>query len=71
MLFRSLTEGEWDVYLGLSSIYESLAKNPAYSVRFANKHVWDANLGLNKIGTITVKASGENGENEFVQITNR
>ena len=68
----NIPPGEWDVYLGLSSTFESLADNPAYSVRFANQDMWDAKLGLNKIGTIHIEeaANGANGDGnkEFKQI---
>ena len=65
-----ISGGAWDVYLGLSSPYEAVRDNPAYSIRFANLNVWDANLGLNKIGTINVSASQNSGNTvEFRQIT--
>ena len=67
-----LTRGDWDVYLGLSSTFESLANNPAYSVRFANADVWDAKLGLNKIGIISLAAANaakdDGSKKEFKQI---
>ena len=49
-----MSAGNWNVYLGLSSAFDTLRDNPAYSVRFANTDVWDGNLGLNKIGVISV-----------------
>jgi len=69
----AISAGEWEVYLGLSSTFESLKNNPAYSVRFENKDIWDANLGLNKIGTIRIGNTGGNSGDqsdgkEFKQI---
>ena len=65
-----ITPGSWDVYLALSSTFESLADTPAYSVRFSNKDIWDEVSGLNKIGTIKLSgAGGSGGGKEFVQIT--
>ena len=64
-----LVPGTWNVYLGLSSTYESLADNPAYSVRFANKDIWEAETGLNRIGTIKLANPGESGNGpDFIQI---
>ena len=51
-----ISEGDWEVYLALSSAFESLADNPAYAVRFANENIWDEGLGMNKIGTVYVTA---------------
>ena len=61
--------GNWDVYLGLSSPFPSQSGNPAHAVRFSNDGIWDADLGLNRIGKITLTAgtSGSGGR-EFVQI---
>ena len=64
-----LSSGAWEAYLGLSSTFASLANNPAYSVRFANKDVWDSGSGLNKIGTISLTAAENTGDGkEFRQI---
>lgn len=65
-----MASGEWDVYLALSSGFNSLAGKPAYSVRFANADFWDAELGLNKIGTVNL-TSGGNSQNseEMLQIS--
>jgi len=64
----NIPAGDWEVYLGLTSTYETLRDNPAYSVRFANLNVWDENLGLNKIGSIRVTAGQSGGSEEFRQV---
>ena len=62
-------KGDWDVYLALSSAFKSLADNPAYAVRFANEDIWDAGLGLNKIGTLHLDAAtGGRGGSKLLQI---
>jgi len=67
---KDLKPGSWEVYLGLSSTYDTLANVPAYSVRFSNKDTWVPALGLNKIGTIKLVKGGESGDGqEFIQIT--
>lgn len=53
---EDISPGNWDVYIGLESSFPSLANNPDYSVRFANKDVWDGKLGLNKIGAVNLAA---------------
>ena len=60
---------DWDVYLGLISVFDPLCNNPAYSVRFSNTGIWDPALGLNRIGKVSVTAS-ENSVSgkEFIQI---
>lgn len=42
--------GEYRMYLHLPDAYASLAKDPRYAVRFANKEVWDAAKGMNNLG---------------------
>lgn len=66
---QDMAPGEWTMYLGLTSTFDTLKANPAYSVRFANVGVWDAESGLNKLGEITISASGAPGSAErFEQI---
>jgi len=60
-------KGNWEVYLGLTSTFRSLASNPYYSVRFANEGVWNDELGLNKIGTVRL-SPGKNMGGELLQI---
>ncbi|MFP3155282.1 DUF4832 domain-containing protein [Lachnospiraceae bacterium ZAX-1] len=52
---KTMQTGEWEASLSLSSTFDSLSGNPLYAVRFANKNVWDATHGWNKIGTITIR----------------
>ena len=66
--------GDWDAYLGLSSTFEELADNSAYSVRlinggFTNAELWDAGLGLNKIGAVNLTIVPDTGNGQdFTQI---
>ena len=55
-----LPEGTYHLYLYMPDIYESLADNSYFAIRFANSDVWDAATGWNDLGTtVTVKkASG-------------
>jgi hypothetical protein len=65
----TMQTGEWTVSLSLSSAFSTLSDNPLYSVRFANEDVWDAETGLNKIGTISIEKSDNPGEfTKFEQI---
>ncbi|WP_207432831.1 DUF4832 domain-containing protein [Sabulibacter ruber] len=45
----NLQKGEYDVLLHLPDGYESLAKRPEYSIRFANNDVWEENTGYNRL----------------------
>ena len=63
-----ISTGDCEVYLGLSSTFENLRNNPSYSVRFANKNIWEADLGLNRIGVISLTSPGGSGKNELLQI---
>ena len=67
-----LEGGDWEVYLGLSSTFDSLENNPAYSVCFANAEMWDDSLGLNKIGVVNLKNPGDGcAGRTFQQITSQ
>jgi len=48
-------KGEYKLYLNLPDPYASLHDNPLYSIRFANKDVWEAETGYNYLTTITVQ----------------
>ncbi len=41
--------GQYELLLNLPDAYESLAGNPAYSIRLANTGVWEAATGYNKL----------------------
>lgn len=47
--------GTYTVYLNLPDHYASLHNNPLYSVRLANKDVWEEKTGYNKLGQITIQ----------------
>ena len=68
---ENISSGNWDVYLGLRSPYETIANNPAYSVRFTNAEIWHTELGLNKVGGVNIKGGAEEEsikETDFFQI---
>ncbi|MEP7252935.1 MAG: DUF4832 domain-containing protein [Ginsengibacter sp.] len=41
--------GNYHLFLNLPDGYESLANNPAYSIRLANTHVWQSSTGYNDL----------------------
>ncbi len=51
-----ISGGDWRVYLRISPHNEDAADDAKYGVRFANEGVFDAGLGANLIGMITVDA---------------
>ena len=50
----SSLSGEYKVYLNLPDPYASLHDNPDFSIRLANKDLWDAATGYNYLTTITL-----------------
>ena len=44
-----LPDGEYDLYLHMPDAYTSLASDPRFAVRFANKDTWDAATGMNSL----------------------
>ena len=52
---KNLTAGEYNVYLNLPDPYKSLSTRPEYSIRLANKEVWEPQTGYNKIHTIKIR----------------
>ncbi|UFH52648.1 DUF4832 domain-containing protein [Spirosoma sp. KNUC1025] len=51
-----LKSGKFEMLLNLPDAYTSLAKNPAYSIRFANDGLWEEQTGFNKLNhTLTVR----------------
>ena len=50
----SSLSGEYKVYLNLPDPYASLHDNPAFSIRLANKDMWDETTGYNYLTTITL-----------------
>ena len=52
---KNLTAGEYNVYLNLPDPYKNLSTRPEYSIRLANKEVWEPQTGYNKIHTIKIR----------------
>jgi hypothetical protein len=52
-----LTVGNYSLALWLPDSTESLQIRPEYSIRLANKYMWDAQKGYNKLGTLTIGAT--------------
>lgn len=48
-------KGEYKLYMNLPDPYESLHNDPRYSIRLANKDVWDETTGYNYLTTVTVE----------------
>lgn len=55
----NIAAGEWNLYFSLSSAFDSLKNNPAYSIRFANQNIWDSKTGFNLVGKINIKNETE------------
>ena len=53
----SLEPGEWNIYLKLSVGSNTVQQLSARSVRFANDGIWNAALGADYLGSVTVTAS--------------
>ncbi|MGE5426448.1 MAG: DUF4832 domain-containing protein, partial [Methylococcaceae bacterium] len=49
---QDMPKGDYELYLNLPDPEEKLYANPAYSVRLANKNVWEENTGYNKLGVV-------------------
>lgn len=56
---QEMANGEYELYLNLPDPEESLYSNPAYSVRLANKDVWEETTGYNKLG-VKIQIAPEN-----------
>jgi hypothetical protein len=50
-----VTPGDYKLYMNLPDPYPSLHDNPAFSIRLANKDVWEESTGYNYLTTITVE----------------
>lgn len=48
-------QGEYKVYLNLPDPYASLHDDPRYSIRLANKDMWEEETGYNYLATIVVE----------------
>ncbi|HLN72295.1 MAG TPA: DUF4832 domain-containing protein [Prolixibacteraceae bacterium] len=54
---QDMPKGDYELYLNLPDPEEKLYGNPAYSVRLANKNVWEENTGYNKLGVVVQVAT--------------
>ena len=48
-------QGEYKVYLNLPDPYSSLHDDPRYSIRLANKDMWEEETGYNYLTTVTIE----------------
>ena len=53
--FRPEKAGEYDICLYLPDPMPTLANDPRYAIRLANKDCWDAETGYNYLTTVTVE----------------
>ena len=51
---KNLPDGECRLYLNLPDGYESLAKDPRYSIRLVNKRIWNSEKGYNLLTTFNI-----------------
>jgi hypothetical protein len=58
---QDMAPGEYQVALWLPDQDEALRAMPEYSVRFANRDVWDAVAGYNRIGTVECRPAAQAG----------
>ena len=49
-----MQEGTYHLYLWLPDKYEAIRDDARYSVRLANKNIWDENTGYNDLGAEVV-----------------
>ena len=49
---KGIKPGEYDVFLALPDMADSLRSRPEYAVRFANAGVWDAATGMNRLAHV-------------------
>lgn len=61
---QEMPNGEYELYLNLADPEESLYSNPAYSIRLANKGVWEETTGYNKLG-IKIQVAPENKSGSY------
>ena len=55
------SEGSYTLYLNLPDISRNLHDNPLYSIRLANKRVWNPTLGMNAILHLSPAENAGNG----------
>ena len=59
--------GTYDLYLHLPDVYESIADNPKYAIRFANENIWDSSTGMNKLNATVTITSGSTTDQEDIR----
>jgi hypothetical protein len=59
----NMETGEYAVALWLPDYYENLRGLPEYSVRFANKGIWNESKGYNYLGTIEYQGDSQSAAN--------
>ena len=47
--------GEYGVYINLPDPYPTIHDNPMFSVRFANKDIWDEKTGYNYLTDVVLQ----------------
>ncbi len=52
-------QGSYKLYLNLPDPYESLHNDPRYSIRFANKDMWEESTGYNYLTTVTIEKAAQ------------
>lgn len=55
---NDIPEGTYNLYLWLPDNYPSIASDPRYAVRFANKEIWDSQTGYNDLKAQVTISSG-------------
>ena len=63
-----LVPGTYHLYLHMPDAYESLANDPRYAIRLANKEVWDAATGMNDLGATVELVNNMEGFENVEQI---
>lgn len=56
---ESIVSDTYDLYLCLPDAYATLADDPRFAVRFANKDIWDAALGMNRLNASVIITGGQ------------
>ena len=54
-----LPAGDYTLALWLPDSFQSLQSRPEYSIRLANKYMWDAQKGYNKLGVVTIGSTAK------------
>ena len=66
----SIVSDTYELYLYLPDAYATLADDPRYAVRFANKDLWDDTLGMNRLNaSVTITGGQEPPANEGIDQT--